>query len=285
MRGAAQDRRAAERVGVSTKRVNLMAFGLGTAAVAGAVITPFFVNPNVDITLSLTAYVVVILGGLGSMTGAIVGGLLIGVIESFTGFYLDPPDRGGRLPARLRARPRRQALRPARYPRLRGARRMSAAVPVSAARRPFAAVIRARNWIGAAAFLLLLAGFVLTGQSQGITVSIITSASIWAAAACSWNILAGFGGQMSFGHAAFFGAGAYTMSILYIDHNVNPWVGLLAGGGVAMVLALLIGLPTFGFGTSPSRRWRWRRRCAASSSGRCSTPAAPTVSGSRSRPA
>jgi branched-chain amino acid transport system permease protein len=97
IRGTAQDRQAAELVGISTKRINLLAFGLGTAAagVAGAVITPFyFVNPNVDISLSLTAYVIVVLGGLGSMTGALIGGLLIGLIESFTGFYFDPQVAG-----------------------------------------------------------------------------------------------------------------------------------------------------------------------------------------------
>jgi branched-chain amino acid transport system permease protein len=102
-----------------------------------------------------------------------------------------------------------------------------------------------RNWIGATAFVAALVLLVMTGANQGLTISIITTASLWAAAASSWNILAGFGGQMSFGHAAFFGAGAYTMSILYIKHGVNPWIGLLAGGGVAMVLALGIGLPTF----------------------------------------
>jgi len=97
IRGTAQDRQAAELVGISTKKVNLIAFGLGTAAagVAGAVMIPFFfVNPNLDVTLSLTAYVIVVLGGLGSMTGAIIGGLLIGVIESFTGFYADPQIAG-----------------------------------------------------------------------------------------------------------------------------------------------------------------------------------------------
>jgi branched-chain amino acid transport system permease protein len=97
IRGTAQDRQAAELVGISTKRINLIAFGLGTAAagVAGAVMMPFFfVNPNVDITLSLTAYVIVVLGGLGSMTGAILGGLLIGLIEAFTGFYFDPQVAG-----------------------------------------------------------------------------------------------------------------------------------------------------------------------------------------------
>jgi branched-chain amino acid transport system permease protein len=93
IRATAQDQGAAELSGVSTKRANLIVFGLGTAlaGVAGALIIPFFaVSPNVDITLALTAYVVVILGGLGSISGAVAGGLLIGVIESFTAFYADP---------------------------------------------------------------------------------------------------------------------------------------------------------------------------------------------------
>ena len=93
IRATAQDQQAAELSGVSTKRANLIVFGAGTAlaGVAGALIIPFFaVSPNVDITLALTAYVVVILGGLGSISGAVLGGLLIGVIESFTAFYTDP---------------------------------------------------------------------------------------------------------------------------------------------------------------------------------------------------
>ena len=93
IRATAQDRQAAELVGVTTKRVNLIAFGLGTAGagVAGATMIPFFIaNPNADIPLSLTAYVIVVLGGLGSIAGAMLGGLLIGVIEAFTGFYFDP---------------------------------------------------------------------------------------------------------------------------------------------------------------------------------------------------
>lgn len=93
IRATAQDQQAAELSGVSGRRANLIVFGLGTAlaGVAGALMIPFFaVSPNVDISLALTAYVVVILGGLGSISGAVVGGLLIGVIESFTAFYADP---------------------------------------------------------------------------------------------------------------------------------------------------------------------------------------------------
>lgn len=111
--------------------------------------------------------------------------------------------------------------------------------------RSRARVWRARNWIGAAAFVAVLLALIATGQNQGLTISIITTASIWAAAASSWNILAGFGGQMSFGHAAFYGIGAYTMAILYTRHGISPWLGILAGAGLAVVLAVAIGLPTF----------------------------------------
>ncbi|MGH2945826.1 MAG: branched-chain amino acid ABC transporter permease [Solirubrobacteraceae bacterium] len=93
IRATAQDQQAAELSGVSTRRANLIVFGLGTAlaGIAAALTMPFFaVSPNIDITLALTAYVVVVLGGLGSIGGAVVGGLLIGVIESFTAFYADP---------------------------------------------------------------------------------------------------------------------------------------------------------------------------------------------------
>ena len=50
----------------------------------------FYVNPTVGLTLGLVAYIVVVLGGLGSVLGAFVGGLAIGLIEAFSGFLLDP---------------------------------------------------------------------------------------------------------------------------------------------------------------------------------------------------
>jgi branched-chain amino acid transport system permease protein len=93
MRGTAQDRQAASLVGVSTTRINLLSFGLAVAAAgaAGALLAPILiVNPQVGNTFTLLAYVVVVLGGLGSVGGAVVGGLLVGVVQSFTGYYLDP---------------------------------------------------------------------------------------------------------------------------------------------------------------------------------------------------
>ncbi len=64
----------------------------------------------------------------------------------------------------------------------------------------------------------------------------------------AWNILGGYGGQFSFGHAAYFGTGAYTVAVLQVQLGVNPWLGLVAGGLMAMVVAAIIGFSTFRYG-------------------------------------
>src|SRR5262249_30743321 len=63
--------------------------------------------------------------------------------------------------------------------------------------------------------------------------------------AVAWNILGGYAGQVSFGHAAFYGLGAYTSSVLLIQFGVSPWIGMVAGGVLATLFALLIGWPCF----------------------------------------
>lgn len=64
----------------------------------------------------------------------------------------------------------------------------------------------------------------------------------------SWNIAGGFAGQLSLGHAAFFGLGAYTSSLLYVNFGVSPWIGMIAGMGVAGVFGLIIGMISFHYG-------------------------------------
>lgn len=64
----------------------------------------------------------------------------------------------------------------------------------------------------------------------------------------AWNILGGYGGQFSFGHAAFFGTGAYTVAVLQVQLGVNPWIGLVAGGAMAVAVAAFIGFTTFRYG-------------------------------------
>jgi branched-chain amino acid transport system permease protein len=58
-----------------------------------------------------------------------------------------------------------------------------------------------------------------------------------------WNIMGGYAGMFSFGQAAFFGIGAYTSTFLLMNFGVNPWIGLVAGGITAALVAAAIGYP------------------------------------------
>jgi branched-chain amino acid transport system permease protein len=91
LRAAAEEREGAALVGIPVPRVHAVAFGLGTACVAaaGTMAVPFFyVSPEVGNTFVITAFVVVVLGGLGSFPGALLGGVLVGVVESLGGLFL-----------------------------------------------------------------------------------------------------------------------------------------------------------------------------------------------------
>ncbi|PTQ53652.1 MAG: Branched-chain amino acid transport system permease protein LivM [Hydrogenibacillus schlegelii] len=68
---------------------------------------------------------------------------------------------------------------------------------------------------------------------------------IWATLGVAWNILGGYAGQVSLGHAAFFGVGAYTAGLLATKAGVSPWWGMLLGPIVATVIALPIGAIAF----------------------------------------
>lgn len=61
----------------------------------------------------------------------------------------------------------------------------------------------------------------------------------------AWNVLGGYAGQVSLGHAAFYGLGAYTSTLLAMKFGVNPWLGMLAGGVVAALLSLGFGWSCF----------------------------------------
>jgi branched-chain amino acid transport system permease protein len=91
IRATAQNRRSARLVGVNVDRIYAITFGLGCALVgaAGVLLSPLFpVNPYTGADMILVAFVVVVLGGFGSVVGAVAAGLLLGTIESFSGFYL-----------------------------------------------------------------------------------------------------------------------------------------------------------------------------------------------------
>lgn len=100
-----------------------------------------------------------------------------------------------------------------------------------------------RHWraAGTVIFFAIVATlplWLLTGpylQGLGVTALIVAALSV------AWNLVGGYAGRLSFGHAAFFGLGAYTSSLLLINFELSPWIGAVAGMIVAGVTALLLG--------------------------------------------
>jgi branched-chain amino acid transport system permease protein len=64
---------------------------------------------------------------------------------------------------------------------------------------------------------------------------------VWGTTAAAWNVAGGYAGQISLGHSAFFGLGAYAAALLTTRWGISPWVGLLVGGAVATIIGLVIG--------------------------------------------
>jgi branched-chain amino acid transport system permease protein len=79
---------------------------------------------------------------------------------------------------------------------------------------------------------------------------LMTTVLIWGVLALSWNLISGYSGLISFGHAVYFGLGAYTVVIALVNFDITPWIGIPLGMVVAAAAAIVIGYPTFRLGGS-----------------------------------
>jgi branched-chain amino acid transport system permease protein len=91
IRAVAKEKLGAELAGIDVAHIYAVTFGLGTAclAIAACLLIPtYYVNPHIGNAFVLVAFTIVVLGGMGSVTGALIGGLFVGVVESLCGLYL-----------------------------------------------------------------------------------------------------------------------------------------------------------------------------------------------------
>ena len=97
--------------------------------------------------------------------------------------------------------------------------------------------------LAAAGILFLLVAPLLTNNTffQHLMIMVL----FWTLLGASWNLLGGFGGQVSFGHATFLGIGAYVTMLCFLKLGLSPWFGMLAGGLLGALVALPIGLICF----------------------------------------
>jgi branched-chain amino acid transport system permease protein len=92
--------------------------------------------------------------------------------------------------------------------------------------------------------------FVLLGISIALAMllhsqnlqDVVIQTFLWAGLALAWNIAGGYAGLISFGHAAFFGIGAYTSTILMIKYDLTPWIGLWFGAALSAIFAAMLTL-------------------------------------------
>ena len=100
-----------------------------------------------------------------------------------------------------------------------------------------------RNWLFALAgiALMIVLPNLLSSHQTHVAIQIL----LFAYLSLCWNILGGFTGQLSFGHALFMGVGAYTSTLLLLRFGISPWIGMIAGGILSALLGLFIGYLSF----------------------------------------
>jgi len=209
----------------------LFGAGVGLAALGGVAAGPVVgLYPGMDTEILIPAFIVIVIGGMGSLRGAFVGSLLIGEIDTFGKAYF--PSLALFLiyvvmAAVLLVRP--QGLFGIKYTGVTGP------PAVTTVSTPATARTRA---VGLLVVLAMLLFPFLVGDYPR---ALIAEIYIFAIFAMSLDLLLGFTGLMSLGHAAFFGLGAYSVAILGTLLGVNAWLALAAGIVAAAAGAALIG--------------------------------------------
>ena len=234
VRAASEDRDMADALGVNQKWLFTGVFALGSllAGLGGALQIPReSATLGIDLAILSDAFVVVVVGGLGSIPGAFLAALLIGEIKAFCiGFGFSKATLVVEflvMAAVLVARPWGLLGRPPALPRGPG----HAGAPLAAPSRGVLGGL-------AALFVFLLA---LPALGDRYTVVLMTEILVFAVFAASLHFLAGPAGLHSFGHAAYFGLGAYAAGLLSLKAGATMEAALALAPLIAGIGALVFG--------------------------------------------
>jgi branched-chain amino acid transport system permease protein len=102
-----------------------------------------------------------------------------------------------------------------------------------------------RAWAKYALGIALVGVLTLWLSGDAYWTNLLTTGLLFAGLASAWNIVGGYGGQFSLGHAVFFGIGAYAVALLQVERGWSPWLALVAGALLAAVIAALLAWPLF----------------------------------------
>ena len=102
----------------------------------------------------------------------------------------------------------------------------------------------AKHWPWIAAFAAAYALLTLVVDNSYYQL-IMSNVLVWAVMGLAWNLLSGYSGLISFGHAAFFGLGAYFVVLAQINWGLSPWLGIPIAGLLGALAGIIVGIPTF----------------------------------------
>jgi branched-chain amino acid transport system permease protein len=236
VRAGVDDSAMAIGLGINVTLLFTAIFGLGSAlaALAGVAAAPMLgLYPGMDIDVMIPAFIVVVIGGMGTLRGAFVGSLLVGVADTIGKAYF--PSAAMFLIYLLMVvvlivRPQGLfgSLKPAE----------PSVMPAAAPPARWGASATG-TWTLRAGILVLLAALPLYGGPY--LSNLVIEVLIFGILAMSLDLLLGYTGLVSFGHAAFFGLGAYVTVILGTSYGVDGWTGMVAGIAAAALAAAVIG--------------------------------------------
>lgn len=248
-RAAAGDPELLALSGVNVRWLFTGVFAVGAflAGLAGAAVSgQGAVLIGIDVEVIVKAFVVIVIGGMGSLPGALVGSLLVGIAEALGVLWIPKSSLVvvfAVLVVVLAVRPQGLFGRKARTDT--ATRPLSLGLPTSRVLAPFLALarrrtIQARHVEYPVAALALAALAVLPSVASTRMVLLAEAALIFGLFALSLNLLVGTTGLLSFGHALFFGLGAYFLALTVRDHGVSPMVAL----PLTIVVGVVVGLVT-----------------------------------------
>jgi branched-chain amino acid transport system permease protein len=238
IRATAQDRDAAKQMGISVGSIQSLTFAIASAlgGLAGVLVGMYYsnVSPTNGFNAGLEGFAAATLGGLGSLPGAVVGGLSLGIAEAFGvtwfGDTIRPFITFAVLIAVLWFKPGG----------LLGSFNAISQEPLTGTFFSSGRRLKLKYWqVG----ILIAVAVVLPLWSDDVLLQIATLVAIFAILALSLTLISGTAGQISIGQAGPFAIGAYVSALLTRDHGWSFWLAFPTAGIAAAVISIIIMAP------------------------------------------
>ena len=197
-----------------------------TAVAGGLIATYYPFQPYVGLEFVIIMYAGVVLGGMGSTIGAFWGGMTIGLVQQLSTLILPNQLQNATI------------FSSSCWSSCCARRVCSDAAWSGSDRMTMSRATKNAVLLGAGLALYLAASLTVRDSYYQLMLTLVP---VWAAMGVAWNIFSGYSGLVSFGHAAFFGLGAFAVTLLFVYFDVTPWLGMIAAGAVGALAALVIG--------------------------------------------